>query len=147
MDILYNKRKFLRCIRYLHRHLDAWKDFHVICERCLLSETGRKLESNKKISDSLLTVEEVSERYDAWVEYYYRMDDDFQNRFSEYWLPIGENFLSDLIFVDLLFSNLPIIVFEEKSCVCVCPSLIQFVEEYRYRNRFYHKWFRTNTAF
>lgn len=146
MDILYNKRRFLKCIKYLHKHLDAWNELHVVCENYMLAKTGRKFENERKFSDSLLSVEEVSERYDAWVEYYYRMDEDFQSCFSEYWLPVGENFITDLIFVDLLFPNLPIIIFEKRCSICICPSLTQFVKEYRYHNRFYHKWFRMNAA-
>lgn len=145
MDISYNLKTVAKCIRYLHRHPEAWK---ALCvpdgEYRQESEQERVCCCGRCLTDCILSADDVSERYHEWVEHYYQLDEERQNLFSEYWFPIGKNPLTELSFIDLLVPYLPVIVLGDAPAynrLCLCRSLTGLVENHKKENRFYWRLF------
>lgn len=145
MDISCNLKTVSKCIRYLHKHPEAGEDFRALSRRYLETEGYDWLHySDVCLTGCLLAVEDVPERYNDWVEHYYQMEEETQNLFSEYWFPIGGNLFADLSFIDLLSPYLPVIVLGNPPVykrICVCRSLVKFIEDQKRKNSFYGKLF------
>ena len=145
MDISYNKNKAVKCIKYLHRHKDAWMELCAVCEECLTRKSLEKRNcGHVKFVNHLFPIDQIITRYDEWVDHYYQLDEEAQNLFSEYWYPIGNDFTAEMVFIDLLVYNLPVIVIIREPNfyrITVCASLLDFVKKYKSKNRIYRKRF------
>lgn len=72
--------------------------------------------------------------YKEWVEHYNKLDADFAKTFSLEWMPITENFMTDMAFIDLSKEGLAFLLLGCKLdyfVKIVHPSLIQFVENHK----------------
>ncbi len=145
MDISYNLKTVAKCIRYLHRHPEAWEELRISDRQCWEGGGYDPIGCcGGCLTDGLLSPDDISERYNDWVEHYYQLDEEIQNRFSEYWFPLGKDPLSDLSFIDLLMPYLPVIVLSGApfyNRMCICRSLTGLVENHKRENRFYWKLF------
>ncbi|MBC8601646.1 hypothetical protein H8784_07910 [Parabacteroides acidifaciens] len=72
--------------------------------------------------------------YDQWIEHFHKLDSDLAKQFSEYWMPVTDNFIEDMVFIDLSNDELSLLLLgctTNYFAKIAYPSLIRFVEEYQ----------------
>lgn len=137
-EIISNRvQQAINIISYFNNKPEAWKDLDEVSFP-LYAEYSEVLGyfSLVKFPKHLISANKAKVCYHQWIEHFHKLDSDFAKQFSEYWMPVTDNFIEDMAFIDLSKDELPLLLLGCTTAYFVkiaCSSLVQFVEEYQKR--------------
>lgn len=121
-------------IAYFNNHNDAWRRLEAISlKNCAEYKNGYNSSLIKFPFDNLIEVQKIVAQYEEWKAHLKKLDVDFAKTFSADWVPITDNFIVDMAFIDLSKEELPLLLLGCKSEYYIkiaCSSLLQFIADY-----------------
>ena len=122
-------------ISYINENPNAWKVLGEESEPNY-SEYVEKLDcyfSVCKFPHTIISSHGATTAYKEWVKHYDKLDPYFARIFSIDWMPITDNFMEDMAFIDLSKEELPFLLLGCQSDYFIKiahPSLTQFIENH-----------------
>lgn len=120
-------------IAYFNNHNDAWRRLEAVSlKNCAEYINGYNISLIKFPFDNLIEVQKVVAQYEEWKAHLEKLDVDFAETFSADWIPITDNFIVDMAFIDLSKDELPLLLLGCKSDYYIkvaCASLLHFMAD------------------